>query len=147
MINFYTINLALREQLTNNSAFFSLLETKKIEISEFINVNHIRAPWCGVYRQGYTADPRTLQTPATWTIGPTLFVILQAKSIQSGEDCEKILENLLDKCLDAIFADKTLGGEIDIIKRFDVEYSYNREVESTMHYQQAILKLEVEKNV
>lgn len=82
-------------------------------------------PWISVYRFGVQYPPRAMGGGGGGFRYQNiqLAVVCQASSPNSGEDCEKSLENLLERTVAAILSDHTLRGTVQMLdEEFDVQY-------------------------
>ena len=144
MINFHTITKAIRTQLANDAAVSAFMN-REITIGEYINVDPDIVPWMGIYRGKVTYTPRTLGVNASsWEATPQVRIIVQATSFKSGEDCELLLEDYVEKTIDAIWADPTIGNTVDMLVGYEVEYGYNETDRETIYFQSAIITLDLE---
>jgi len=144
MINYATISSALQAQLLADATVAGLLKVARIERGGFMNVDADNTPWVGVYRGGISYAPRTLGSDQNWEATPNIRVIAQTSDLKSGERCEDSLEALVKAINDAILTDTTIGGTVDIVTGFDVEYSYREDERTSVHFQQAIITIGME---
>jgi len=143
MINLSVITKALQDQLNGNIVIRELLG-KDVVRGEMINMDINETPWIGVYRGNVSYEPRTLGSMNNWEASPTVKVIVQAGNMQSAEQCEIDLESYVQKVLDAVIADTTIGGTIDMINSYDVEAGYIETDRSTIHFQGASITFNME---
>ena len=144
MINYAAITAALAAQLLASSGVSALLKVQTIERGGFVNVDADQCPWVGVYRGAVKFEPRTLGSINNWEAFPTIRILAQAASYQSGSDCEDRLEALVKACHEAVLSDTTIGGTVDMVTGFTVDYSYREDERETVHYQQAMITLQIE---
>lgn len=145
MIKFNTITNAVRDRLLADQGVYDLLETSEnIYIGEYINVNPGNTPWIGIYRESSSHRPELLGAGVDWKMEGGFKLVVQETSDESGEDCEIRLENLIDKVVSAMFADKTLGGVIDSLNALDIEYGYIETEMDSIYFQSAILSFNFE---
>lgn len=144
MINASDITQALACQLQNYSSFFQELKTKDIKVSDYVNCNPDRAPWCGVYRRSVKSVPRTLGVQSSWQLVYKIAVVVQATSVKTGKECEEKLEELVSLALDGIIADRTIDGTVCTLNGWDVEYTYIETERLSTYFQSALINLEVE---
>lgn len=143
MINFATITRALAVQLESTQSVRDILKSDIVR-GGYINVNPSLCPWLGVYRRKIDYSPRTLGPVESWDATPQINVIIQAVSYKSGDDCEDLLESYIEKIVDAIWADPTIGNTVDMITGFSVEYGYNETDLDSLYFQSAIITLDLE---
>jgi hypothetical protein len=144
VINYSTITTALAAQLLADSSVYAVLSEKYIERGGPINENAGRAPWLGVYRSAITHDPRTLGSTQNWESTGVIRVCAQAVSMHSASNCEDSLESLVRLVINAITADTTIGGTVDMVKRFAVDYRYLESDRKSMFFQMAIIAVTFE---
>lgn len=140
MINIHTITKALYDQIRKNDEVVA--QGYKVEHGEYINNDSDRAPWVGIYKGPISYGPGSLgRHSQSWDAAITLIVVVQASHGGSGQKCSERLGEYEAAVLDAIWADSSLGGLIDMITDFDIEYSYNNQASETLHYQQSIITI------
>jgi len=144
MINVSDITKALKTQLENDSNLVSN-SIKNIKRSEYVNYDPDLCPWVGIYKDSSDTEPASLGKNSTsWKSKINFSVLVQSSDLGSGEDCEDKLDKYIKLVKDAIWSDATIGGTVDMITGFTVEYSYELTDESTMHFQWATIKVIVE---
>jgi len=144
MINLSVITKALQEQLNSNIQVRDILGSREVVRGELINMDVNMTPWVGVYRGNVKYEPRTLGSMNNWEALPSIRVIVQASHLSSAEQCEIDLEGYVQKILDAVIDDTTLGGTVDIITSYDVEVGYIETDRSTVHFQGASITFNME---
>jgi len=144
MINMYTITEALRDQLKNDPEA-SQISNREILVDEYVNVNPSNAPWMCVYKGSMNLEPRTLGMGAgRYTASPEPRVLVQAVSYQSGEDCSSLLDYYVNTVLNAVVSDPTLGGTVDMVVGFNIEYGYVEADRPSIHFQTARITVNCE---
>ena len=142
MINVADITSGVITQLSNDVDVAAVF--KFIERAEYINTDPSRTPWCGVYRQQLTFDPRTLGRGAqNWLAQVHLDIVVQAHA-DGGLKAEDALGDALQRVLAALINDLTFGGTVEMIKQYSVEFDYQRTDSATLDFQQAIISLQAE---
>jgi len=144
MINLSIITKALQDQLNNNVQIREILNGQEVVRGELINMDVNRTPWIGVYRGNVKYEPRTLGSMNNWEASPSVKVIIQAVHLESAEQCEVDLEGYVQNVLDAVIADTTIGGTIDMITSYDVEVGYIETDRSTISFQGASITFNME---
>jgi len=142
MINASTITRAATAQLET-----ALDDTYKIERGEYVNTDPDKTPWIGVYRGDLDYDVATLGRGAnTWKAGFDLTIIVQSATLHGEASiAEDRLEASIVEVLDAIMADKTIGGTVAMINKVKVKYSYNETESEEMYFQNATITISTEK--
>lgn len=141
----FTIIEKIVEQL---SRWHELLDAgAEISHSERIPEDPARCPWVGIYqiRSDYQANPRVLGMGSGYRRGQHTFaaVMMQANA-DSGRECKRDLERLVRSVTSALLTDPTLGGLVDIMETFAVDYEFLPT--SSGFIQQAILRFTVTGN-
>jgi len=144
MINLSIITKALQDQLNSNVDVKEFLNGKEVIRGEVINMDVNETPWVGVYRGNVKYEPRTLGSMNNWEASPSIRVIVQASHLSSAEQCEIDLEGYVQKILDAVIDDTTIGGTVDMINSYDVEVGYIETDRSTVHFQGASITFNME---
>jgi len=144
MINTSKIAEALKIQLNNDIAVKEFLKNGNVTRGEIINNDPNQTPWVGIYRGKVKYAPRTLGSMNNWEASPSIRIIVQATDLRSAEECETALEGYVKILLDAVAKDTTIGGTVDIVTDFDVEPGYMETERSTVHFQGAIITLNLE---
>ena len=143
LINVAEITEALYAQLKADAATAALFNT--IARGTYVNQDANATPWIGVYRAKVEYDPATLGTRISqWRARVKLRLVIQATSIIGGDVAQDAIEAAAATALDAVFADKTLGGAVDMLVGMDTTYSYQESEQETMLFQQMDVELEFE---
>ena len=141
-INVSAITSALKTQLTN-SAFMT--DFVAIERGQIANQEPGNTPWCCIYRSSVEYDPHTLGPASnSWKGIVTLEIVVQAVSMKSEEDAEDTIEAAVTSVLNAIYEDKTISNNVDMLTGLNVDYSFDSNEEETMLYQQANIEVQYE---
>jgi len=135
VLNVATITAALHAQLVA-----ALGSTYQVERAEYINDDPSRCPWVGVYRGGLQLDPQTLGRGSNrWRAQVDLKVVVQAESIDDGAQAEDNLQAYEKAVLAAIDADTTIGGTVQSVIAYSIDYDYVRDERSSVYFQAAII--------
>ena len=144
MINIADITTALQAQLTADVTVSEFLASPIVR-GGLINNDAGMTPWIGIYRGAVNYEPRTLgRGLSTYEAYPSVRIIVQETSMDSGEDCENLLEGRVKSVLDAVLADPTIGGTVDMVTGFGVEYGYVETDRETLYFQSAIITISLE---
>ncbi len=144
MINYSTITTALAAQLKADASISETIKEKYIERGGTINEKPDRAPWIGIYRSKLNHDPRTLGSMNNWESTGQIRIAVQQVDMKSGMDCEDRLEALVQDVLNAIIADTTIGGTVDMVNKFAIDYRYLESDRKTLYFQMAIITMDFE---
>jgi hypothetical protein len=119
---------------------------KEVYRGEYINEQAKLAPWVGVYRAPVTYEPRTLGRGAdTWEGNPQFRIVVQESSFKDrGMDCEDKLEQAVAQVLNALETDRTLGGTVDTISKYEIDYSYIETDAASIYFQTAFILITTE---
>jgi len=139
MMDYGDISKAIQDQLVGNSTFKAILRNQSVSRGEFLNSESRFTPWAGVYRGKIKFEPMTLGSVQNWEFKGEVRVLLQVSNKESGEKCEDTLEDFVKAAHDAILSDTTIGGTVDIVTGFEVEYSYKEDERSGLHFQLATI--------
>ncbi len=143
MINFSEITRALVTQLENYEDVINL--SPVIERGEYVNVDPDRTLWIGVYRSKANYTPRTLgRSISSFQNVSSIEILVQESSMLSGADCEDRLEDAVRRVLDGVLSDMTIGGTVDMVNDFEIEYLYNETVIESVYFQAAVITVSVE---
>lgn len=141
MINTHTVSKALHDQI---SAYQPVKDFDPIiTLGEFVNVDPSRTPWIGVFRDKVSDTPRTLGHN-TWNTTLTLKVIVQAASMESGEDCQTLLDSYVKETRAAILSDLTFGNSVLHTSQLDTEFNYVDTERESFYYQSAVISIQCE---
>ena len=141
MINVNTVSKALFDQIKDDQDVINL--KCLVQHGEWVNADPSKTPWIGVYRDGLELEPITLGK-TDWKADPVLKVIVQSASLDSGEACQILLDDLLMKTNAAILKDLTFDGAVLITTSIKVQYTYLEDARETLYFQGAILTIETE---
>jgi len=144
MINFNDITKAIEEILNSDPEINNFMNRKDVVVGEIINYDPNQTPWIGVYRGTVKYEPRTLGSMGNWEGSPSVKIIVQATDIRSASQCEESLEQYVQHIINAMLADTTLNGTVDIITSFDVEQGYIETERASIHFQGASITFNME---
>lgn len=141
-MNYSDITKAIQALLESDPGVQGFLN-RPIERESVVNFDPNQTPWIGVYKGAVNYSPRT--------IGYNSFeaevlprIIVQAASLRDGDDCSTRLDEYVQLVLDAIRADRTLGGTVDMITGYNVEYGYTETERTSVAFQSAIITITAE---
>lgn len=141
-INVATISNALKTQLENSSFMTDFVA---IERGQIANQEPAHTPWCCIYRSSVEYDPHTLGPAVNAWKGIVEFVIVvQAAAMTGGSDAEDTIEAAVKNVMDALFEDKTINNNVDMLTGLNVDYNFDSNEEETMIYQQADITVQYE---
>ena len=140
MISIDSISTAFTSQLNNDADVRGITE---VSAGEYVNVDINRAPWIGVYRGGVKYEPRTLGYN-NWEATPSIKVVVQSNSLNSGAECQERLEEYIQKIIVAINLDKTLSNNVEMLNSIAVDYGFIETDRSSLYFQSAIITFEFE---
>lgn len=144
MISVYAISEAITAQLRDYPAVGEI-GFQEIVQGDFVNEDPARTPWMGIYRDSMNYSPRTLGRGARNWEGELKFkIVIQASSTKDGQDCELLLEGYVQTVMEALLSDTTLGGKVDILNGFNVEYSYRDSDQQSFYFQMAVITMTAE---
>jgi len=141
MINSYTVSKALFDQISDYQAVKDL--DPILCHGEFVGVDPSRTPWIGVFRDNMRLEPYSLGHNQ-WKHFLTLKVVVQAASLDSGEDCMKLLDEAVKETNAAILSDLTFGGAVLMTTLSNVEFNYVESDRESLYYQSAIITVNCE---
>ena len=143
-MNISIVTKALQEQLQNDPDIASFMKQSVVR-DEYINNDPNRTPLFGVYKGTIGFEPVTLGYQS-FEATPSLRIIVQATSLKSGEDCSNKLDDYVDKVVDAVKKDRTIGGTVDILLRYTIDYGYIETDRTSLAFQSAIITLNLTKD-
>lgn len=143
MINFKTITKALEDQLKAANAenkAYTITRNKSQNQNDSVAV----AGWIGIYRDSQNVTPHS--TGATpWMNEAKIRIEIQAASMNSEEECEEKLDELIKFVADSLNAGrKNISGTVGIITEIDVEYDDNYDTDMQTSYQFATMTVTAE---
>ena len=98
-----------------------------VERGEPINMDAGSAAtgWVGIYKGKMSLTSLGMAGGKRWRVDPLqLIVVVQAASMKDGKDCDERLQEYLSAVLSAINSDPTIGGTVQFIQGFEIEYDY-----------------------
>jgi len=108
--------------LNNNQDFFQVTVCR----GEPINDDPAACPWIGVYRRELRYDPRTLGAGSgNRRMSAEIVIAVQEVSMESGGDCEDLLDELVKDVVDAILTDPTIKANVEMTNEVAAYYSYD----------------------
>lgn len=141
-INVSAITAALKAQLEGSSFMTGFVA---IERGQIANSSPAHTPWCCIYRSGVEYDPHTLGPAANaWKGILTLEIVVQAVAMNGEEAAEDSIESAVTSVLNAVYEDKTIDGNVEMMTGLSVEYTFDSSEEETMIYQQANIEVQYE---
>lgn len=144
MINVSNVTQALKTILNDNVNIKEFLKGEVV-VGEFVNADPNQAPWIGIYRGDVRYEPRTLGRGSDeWQATLSLRILVQNTHLSSGEECEKGLEGYVKHVLDAVWSDPTISNTVDMVNGFNIEYTYSEIDRRSLHFQSAVITVELE---
>lgn len=140
MADMYTVAIGLKDLLNSNIDVYNVCP---VTAFEYVNNDFNRAPWAGLYKPKIKFVSRTLGTN-NWEQIFTIKIIIQAKSMNSGDECTQRLDDHLAKIINAVNTDKTINNNVEMLNSIDVEYGYIETERTSLFFQSAIITLEYE---
>lgn len=141
MINAATITAAMEAQLKA-----ALPSDYRVERGEYVNMDYQRVPWVGVYRGELNYDTATLgRGTNSWRAQFVIKLIVQAATLKANAaDAEDDLEAYIEAVLDAVMADKTIGGTVAMVSDVSIVYGYNEGNSEEVYFQSAVISITTE---
>lgn len=115
-----------------------------VERSERVPGDPSRTPWVGVYRVGvdYGSSPRVIGFGAGLRrFTANYAIVVQEADQSSGAECEDRIERVIHEVVSALLSDPSLGGVVDVIESFSIDYEFVPT--NSGYFQQAVIKLAV----
>lgn len=139
MINVATVLEALQQQLIGHAS----MEGFTIERGVYVNRDPSVAPWCGIYKASLDYDPATIgEGSRAWKGTLNVTLVVQDNSLANGEEADVRLEEAIKNTLNAVYSNKKLSGNVDMLVSSSIDYSYvNIEEMSTLAFQEARITL------
>jgi hypothetical protein len=121
-VNVADVQNALGALLLGDAQLIDMTELT-IEHGEIINKSEDRCPWIGVYCIGVNYELRTIGLTAGMRYQKMSFwLVCTEQSPNSGNECTKNLEHLVQLVNSAVLSDTSLGGTVDTIEDFRTDY-------------------------
>lgn len=118
MIHVDSITAAVTAQLSADAVLVS--SAFSIEEGEAFNHDPNGTPWVGIYHGTLRIDPHTLGGARPWEGQLELFLYVQGCSHRSGQEATRQLSRAQAAVLDAVNADRTLGGAVLMVTGMDI---------------------------
>jgi hypothetical protein len=111
------------EQLLRNWQPLMSAGVDNVEDAEEINQDAGRCPWVGIYRSKIRYPSRTLGMGTGYRGQRVdLILVMQQFDPTSGKACARRLEDLIQMVIGAVLSDPSLGGTVDALDEFEVQY-------------------------
>lgn len=137
MINLATIMEATKVLIQNNANFSGYTIVR----GEYINTDPSIDKWVGIYKAKVKYTPWVIGKGArNWKAEVELKIVTQAFGIR-GDLVDEELDTKITNLLAAIETDRTLGGTVSMITGYDISYEYERNDDSTIPFQNAMISL------
>lgn len=135
MFNMSTVTKATTTLLKD-----ALAKKYTIARGEYMNDDPSITPWVGIYRAKLALEPLTLgRTSNRFLTDVSLLIIVQASSGKDGAQAEERLEEYQSAVISALDADPTLGGTVQTITGYSVEYTYKENERESLYFQEALI--------
>lgn len=142
MINLSTVTKAV-EALFKDAP---TLKTYTVVRGKYINDDPGISKWIGIYKGSIKSRPKTIgRGVAGFKSEMTIKIIVQAYGVVHTIDIDSLLDERIDLVTDVIDENKNLGGTVDSVVGYDVEYRYSEGDDITMAFQLAIITISMEK--
>jgi hypothetical protein len=118
MIHVDSVTAALHAQLGADA----VLVASGFSIGEGEAFNHDlnATPWVGIYHGALSIDPHTLGGVQPWEGQLELFLYVQEASHRSGQEVTRLLSRAQAAVLDALNADRTIGGTVLMLTGMEI---------------------------
>ena len=136
------ISVAIVDRLRSWDALVDM--AVPVERSERVPGDPSRTPWVGVYRVGvnYGDAPRVLGFGHGFRRYTASYaIVIQESDQSSGAECEDRVEKVIREVVGALLSDPSLGGTVDVLESFSVEYEFVPT--NSGFFQQAVIKFSV----
>lgn len=113
-----------------------------VKRGDYINDDPHETPWVGVYRSKLGLTPLTIgRGSKKWNGDVSILVIAQQASMKSGDEAEDRLEAMQKIILEIIDADPTLGGTVQTVVGYDIEYTYKENERESIYFHEALITI------
>lgn len=116
----------------------------RIEKGTYINQDIDNIPWMGLFKGSKAYEPHTMGS-GNFQASGKIRIIIQVANIHSAEDCSDDLESAVKAVVDVVNNSRTISDTVDRIVRYMVDYEYDETDRGDMHFQAAMITIEVEK--
>lgn len=142
MLDMSKITAAIVKQLKADPELIKL--NANISRNRYINMNPDNTPWIGVYKNNVKYDPRSLGRHSTsFKAAPDLRIVAQMGGLDEVA-VEDNLELLVQRTLNALWADPTFYNQVDMITGFDIQYSFEESNSEAQYFQWAVISVKLE---
>jgi len=141
--NMSTITKAVETVLNNDQNF----ENYTICRGEKVNEDPANCPWIGIYRRSQKYDPRTLgRGVGHRSFEGVVYIIVQETSLKDGSECEDLLDEAVQKVVNAVLTDPQFRSNVDMTNGLVIDYSYDStsDEEYESYFQTAFIELTME---
>jgi hypothetical protein len=128
------------QKMLQNSGNLSAFEGK-VTRGEEVNQDPERAPWIGIYPLRLQFVARTLGYGSgmrTQRVG--IAIVVQHQSRTSGESCQDELHQFQAAVIDTLLSDPSLGGTVQVIDDFGVDYTVPAKQGAQSSFQSSIIQ-------
>jgi hypothetical protein len=141
MIDASGITTALHAQLANIISVPGVV----VEREEIVNYDPGVELWVGVYKGEWSMLPKTIGGGgSTRRVQFSPRIIVRSYDYGSVKECDEKLNELVKAVLSAVEDDRTIGGTVATVLGYDVSYQYSEVDQSSLHMQQATIKVTTE---
>lgn len=139
MINFSTITKSVEKMLAQAPA----ITQYTIERSVVENMDPGRCPWVGIYRKRLEYIPRRMGVGTNnWSTNIKIDVVIQASS--QVDTAEELLEEQIAAVLTILDTDRTLGGTVNMVLGYAIEYFIREDATDDVFFQRAVITITAE---
>lgn len=118
MIHVNSVTAALFNQLSSDPVLTS--SGFVIQEGEAFNTDIGHTPWVGLYYGNLSITPQTLGGTHPWLGELDLFIYVQEGSHRSGQEATRLLSQAQNAVLDAMIADRSLGGTVLMLTGMEI---------------------------
>jgi hypothetical protein len=121
-----------------------------VESHELVNEDpDIAVPgWIGIYHRQADYNPLTLAAAyaGRYDVAPSLVIVLQRASYESGKTCHIALETDIKNLIDLLLANDSITSTVEHIKKLSIAYEYDPRSKKggAPFFQKAFMALDLE---
>jgi len=132
---------AVEQMFIEASATDAALEGVSVTVAEVVNEDPSSCPWIGLYPTNVSYPSRSLGAGTGQRYQRTAFVIIvQYSGGDSGKECRRGLETLVQGVISTLLNDQSLKGQCDTLEDMTTIYDNYQQVEDTF-MQEAIITI------
>jgi len=113
--------------------------------NEYDNADPALDKWVGIYKGKDIYTPQTVAVANNFKTRFSVKVNVQAYGVVHTTDIDEVLEQRIAFVMDAVNVTRRIGGTVDMVLGYEVDYEYSTDDDKTMPFQLAMITISAEK--